>query len=201
MKEILAADGGVPTTPLTIHEVTSHPSNWSSLRRSATQAITLHATHGSEGTQSAENGAAEFRRPVKPQRSCHFFVDADSVVISVPREYIAFHCGHVGNLCTVGVELCGRADQTRAQWMDDASLKTLRVAVRLVAYLCSVYKLPAVLVDGQGLRVGGRGITTHAAVGGAWGQTDHTDPGLEFPRAEFVDAVATLIALGRTSIA
>lgn len=195
---ILAADGG--TAPLHLVECTAHPANWSKLRRGSTQAITLHCTHGAEGQRAAENSAAEFRKPLKPAHSCHFFVDSDSVVLSVPRDFVAWHCGRSGNARTVGVELCGSADQTRAQWLDANSLPTLRIAARLVAYLCSVYQLPAVLVDATGLRVGVRGITTHAAVGGAWGETDHYDPGLEFPRAEFVEAVASLIADGRAGL-
>jgi N-acetyl-anhydromuramyl-L-alanine amidase AmpD len=156
-----------------------------------TQAIVLHATCGSEGKRSAEACAAMFQDPaLTPPRSCHFVVDTDSIVNCVDENFVAWHCGHNGNARSIGIELCGLASQTRAQWLDANSLPMLQLAARLVATLCKRFALPVALIDGNGLRRGDRGITTHDFIRQAWPKdTNHTDPGSGFPLADFIAAV------------
>ena len=92
----------------------------------------------------------------------------------------------------IGVELCGRADQTREQWLDQSSLPMLCIAARLVAQLCLVHQIPPRLLSRDELRRVTPGITTHAAITDAFhGETTHSDPGAGFPLAEFVLAVKT----------
>lgn len=169
----------------------AHASNYSRAQRAVTQAITIHCTDGHEGFRDDDNAAAMFADPnLSPHRSAHYVVDADSVTRCVPDMLTAYHCGHTGNVRTIGVELCGRANQTREQWLDGPSLATLSIAARLVAYLCSVHRVPATVVNDLGLQSGNRGITTHAFVSAAWHESDHTDPGIGFPLSSFVVAVA-----------
>jgi N-acetyl-anhydromuramyl-L-alanine amidase AmpD len=176
--------------PLVVNDVPAHEHNYSRLHRARTDFIVIHATHGAEGPRAAEDGAAEFQHPLKPPRSCHYFVDSNSVARSIAPQLTAWHCGHTGNARGIGVEICGRSDQSRAQWYDAQSLPTLQLAARLVASLCFDFDVPSMLLDAPGLRLGLRGITTHAAVALAWGETDHTDPGHGFPLEEFRTAVA-----------
>jgi N-acetyl-anhydromuramyl-L-alanine amidase AmpD len=152
--------------------------------------IVIHATDGVEGATKAESCAAMLARPdLRPARSAHYIVDSDSIVQCVTESLRAWHCGHTGNDRGIGIELCGRAGQTAEQWADPISAATLALAARLVRSICDRRGLPMVYVDAAGLRAGESGITTHAAVGEAWRQTSHRDPGPGFPLAAFVAAV------------
>lgn len=170
----------------------AHPRNYrrSKLPRDI-QGIVMHCTDGHEGYRKDDDVAAMFQRNnLVKRRSCHYVVDSDSATCCVPDFSIAWHCGHTGNARFIGVELCGRARQTRAQWLDELSLPMLCIAARLVADLCLRHNVPAVYVDPEGLQLRRRGITTHEAIGAAWRQTTHTDPGPHFPLRAFVAAVA-----------
>lgn len=166
-------------------------SNYSELKRLSPSVIVLHCTDGCEGTTKDDDTAAMFAGELKKKRSAHYVVDADSVTRCVPDLMTAWHCGHHGNAIGLGIELCGRASQTRAQWLDAFSLPTLSLAARLCADLCLAYEIPPSVANEVALRAGQPGITTHAYVAKAFPKdTDHTDPGPGFPLASFVAAVA-----------
>lgn len=187
----------VPERDLVLRSVRAHAANYSRVIRKTTQAITLHATDGHEGPSKAEDVAAMFARvfsPPQKKRSCTFVVDTDTAVLCVPPHVTAWHCGETGNRLTEGVELCGRANQTREQWFDALSLPMLCIAARLVAQRCTVNQIEPVFVDRAGLRAGLRGITTHAEISAAWHESKHTDPGPNFPLREFVAAVRGAMA-------
>lgn len=180
-----------PSNTFAVREMLAHPMNFSPAQRLHTQMIVLHCTDGCEGTAAAESCATMFRDPkLSPHRSAHYAVDADSATRCVPDMLTAWHCGHTGNAYGIGVELCGRADQTRNEWLDSTSMATLSVAARLVATLCTTHGIPAQVVNDRGLLAGVRGITTHSFVSSAWKQSDHHDPGAGFPLGAFVMAVS-----------
>lgn len=160
-------------------------------RRHAPIWIVIHCTAGAEGKGKAWDGAHELHNcPPTRKRSAHYFVDSAEVVQCVAPNSEAWHAGKHANVYGIGIELCGRATQTRAQWLDGDSLPTLRLAARLVHELCATYQIPKVLLSGDQLQRVLPGITTHAAVSAAFpAETDHTDPGPHFPLEEFVAAV------------
>jgi N-acetyl-anhydromuramyl-L-alanine amidase AmpD len=163
--------------------------NYSRARREPALLV-IHCTDGCEGMHQDDTTAAMFGGPLEKRRSAHYVVDADSVTRCVPDMLTAWHAGHHGNALGIGIELCGRANQTRAQWLDPDSLATLALAARLCADLCREHRIPAAAVNEHGLVAGDRGITTHAAVSAAWRESDHYDPGPGFPLGSFVAAVA-----------
>lgn len=61
-------------------------------------------------------------------------------------------------------------------------------AAELTALLCVAYDVPPWFVDVEDLRRGARGVTTHAAVSRAFGQSAHWDPGA-WPRRKFLRMV------------
>jgi N-acetyl-anhydromuramyl-L-alanine amidase AmpD len=115
--------------------------------------------------------------------------DSDSIVQCVPDDRRSWAAGTKGNDLGIHVELCGRAKQTAAEWLDPVSLAGLRLASRLVATLCKRHGLPRQFVTAEELVRGVKGITTHDEIRKAWKQTTHTDPGASFPMAEFMRAV------------
>ena len=189
----------ITATPLlTRRFLPAHWKNYSSVPRSAPRFVVLHCTDGCEGTRCDEDVAAMFQdAALSPHRSAHFVVDADSISACVPVLQRAWHCGHTGNALGIGVELCGRAAQTRREWLDALSLPTLNNAAGLVAELCAQYKIPPVVVNDRGLVSGAGGITTHSFVSMAWKESTHHDPGVSFPLGPFVAAVAKATSLGR----
>lgn len=157
--------------------------------------VVIHCTDGHRGIHKDDDVAAMFARAdLRKRRSCHYVVDSDSVTQCVSDLDVAWHCGRNGNARSIGIELCGRARQTRAQWLDELGLPMLGLAAQLTAELCARHGLPPKLVDAAELRAGLRGITTHAEVTDAWRQTRHTDPGPGFPLSDFVDAVRRQLA-------
>lgn len=161
-------------------------------RRSEPLWIVIHATHGAEGPGKAREGArelAELPPDTKRKRSAHVLIDTREVVQCVPWDCEAYHCGQSGNRWGEGVELCGRADQTSAQWLDAQSLPMLQLAARLVRWRCDVRRIPLDWCTRDDLRARKPGITTHAEISRAFRESNHWDPGPSFPISAFLAAV------------
>lgn len=89
------------------------------------------------------------------------------------------------------VEIVGRAEWTRDEWYLHA--QALERAARAVAVVCRTYGIPTRFLGPAELKrlgphpdVGHGGVTTHAAVSRAFGQSDHSDPGPRFPISFFM---------------
>lgn len=148
----------------------------------------------SEGLETSENLAEWIAGPKAPRASWHYGVDADSIVQSVREDHIAWHAPGA-NHNSIGIEHAGRASQTAEQWADEYSLKMLDLSSGLAAEICKRWHIPPVIVDVLRLRLGDRGITTHANVSLAFNRSTHWDPGPEFPLEAYVETVAARLAL------
>lgn len=174
------------------------PRSYTSGRKMPVKVMAVHHTAGSEGPSSAENGAA-YDKTRTDGTSTHAFADSNSVAVEVTDDDRAHHARAHGNEIAIGLELCGTL-QTRAQWLDAASLPTLRggamfsaekvakfgLAIRRLsvaevraAYFNSVSSRPA-------------GFAGHADITAAFPEDngDHTDPGPYFPWDVFLGYVA-----------
>lgn len=198
----LAPNAGIVAVPrpLVIKQVPAHHTNYTAAPydRRPPDLLVLHCTEGCEGGSNTDaNVAAMFARPFPPgqkKRSAHYVVDADSCTQCVEDLRTAWHCGHTGNAMGIGIELCGKAAQSRAEWLDASSIATLNIAARLCADLCDKFQIPPVVVNARDLLCGKSGITTHAFIGEAWRETNHYDPGPGFPLGAFVVAVRSALA-------
>jgi N-acetyl-anhydromuramyl-L-alanine amidase AmpD len=155
-------------------------------RRCPIDLIVLHSMEAAEKPDTAEAVAGWFACASAPKASAHFCVDCDSIVQCVRVQDIAWHAkgaNHNG----VGIELAGYAKQTTAQWKDEYSSAMLELAASLVGRLCADINLPAEYVDANDIKLGKRGITTHADVTRAFKiPGGHTDPGPNFPMQDFI---------------
>lgn len=176
--------------PRLVRKRFAHVSNYSQVRRRKTLFIVVHATDGHEGPRKDDDVAAMFAKPLPPgsARSCTWVVDTDSFTQCVPDGCTAWHCGRTANRISEGIEFCGRANQSRAQWFDALSFPMLCLGARLIAWRAKVLGLPIDFIDADGLRAGQSGITTHAEVSKAWRESKHTDPGPHFPISELLSA-------------
>jgi hypothetical protein len=175
-----------------------YPASYTKGRTRPVQIIAIHATHGSEGDLSAENGVSWDKRRTDGT-SCHIFVDSNSALREVPDTDRAHHARYHGNQIALGIEICGRADQSAAQWDDAVSRATLRNAANVAAQLCQIHKIPVRRLSVSETRAayynaaGSRpfGLAGHIDITKAFPEDDgdHTDPGTYFPWARFLAMV------------
>lgn len=151
--------------------------------------VVLHTMETGENNSIAENiGAGWFTNP-NAQASAHYCVDDNSIVQCVNEGDYAWASGPTGNLNGIQIEMAGRAAQSRADWLDDYSRAMLERTAALTADICKRHGIPVrVLTDEQVAR-GEAGITTHASLARVFRETDHSDPGPNFPWEFFMERV------------
>jgi N-acetyl-anhydromuramyl-L-alanine amidase AmpD len=161
--------------------------------------VVLHTMETDEREGAALRCAHWFRDP-RSRLSAHYCVDAHAVVQCVRDEDVAWHApgaNHDG----LGIELAGRARQSRREWADPYSTAVVARGARLTAELCRRHAIPAVWLWPPDLRAGRRGITTHLAVSEAFGRSTHWDPGPGFPTERYLALVqAALGSDGRVDL-
>lgn len=158
--------------------------------------LVIHYTAGSERSTSAEDGAS-YDQDRTDGTSTHYFIDQNSVVQCVLTKDRANAARHKGNRLGIQYELCGTV-QTRAQWLDAASLPTLRLAATQAARDCIKYNIPVRRLTVAQTRSawtdypnGPKGIVGHVDCTNAYPEDggDHTDPGTQFPWDVFLSFV------------
>lgn len=178
-----------------------YPKSYTKGRLRPLQLMVWHATAGSEGPSSAENGAAYDKRRTDGT-STNMFVDTDTALVEVPTKDRAHHARAHGNEIGYGIELCGQASQSNAQWHDAYSWPMLVLAAREVAAVMlslgwtaadarwlSVVEVRAAYYAPAAQRP--RGMCTHWDITRAFpeDQGSHTDPGNGFPKDEVLAMV------------
>lgn len=149
--------------------------------------IVVHATDGPETPRRSELTAQMFAR--ERRASAHYIVDPAQVIQCVRERDEAWHVGGQANKHGLGIEHCGRADQTAEQWRDELSTAELQRSARLCAWLAHKYAIPIQWVSANGLKSGVRGFTGHADCVEAGFGGSHTDPGTHFPWAAYLEMV------------
>ena len=121
--------------------------------------------------------------------STHYYADAIEIMQSLDTALCANHAGSAeGNHEVIAWEFVGTNSKTRAWWM--ANICWPKVA-RQMAADCREFDIPPRLLTVAEMRAGEkRGFVTHDLMRQAWGGTDHTDPGKNFP----MDYLLALVA-------
>lgn len=173
------------------------PRGWGSGRSvSKPTVVFIHTTEGSEGRDSAENGAA-YDKSRTDGTSCHLFVDQDSIAQEVEFKDTAYAALWHGNQIGIHIEVCGRAGQSAAQWNDAASAGTITKLIRACYEIRKLYGqawFPLVNLTPSGLRNGQRGFAEHLDATLAWPEDggDHGDPGPNFPWGKLFQGIQAL---------
>jgi N-acetyl-anhydromuramyl-L-alanine amidase AmpD len=149
--------------------------------------IVIHTMEMDEKGETAENCAQWFRNP-GAKVSAHYCVDADSIIQCVRDQDVAW-AAPGANSDGIQIEHAGRAKQTGRDWSDAYSTAMLERSARLVAELCTKYKIPVSWLYAADLLAGKRGITTHDAVSKAFKRGSHWDPGTGFPVERYLALV------------
>jgi len=151
--------------------------------------IVIHDMEAPEGPMTAENVAHWFATmPASSKASAHVCVDNNSAVRCVADGDRAWHAPGA-NSDGLGIELAGYARQSRAEWLDQYSKGVLENAAKVVAGWCRKHSIPARKLSVAELKAGKKGIVGHIDVSKAYGQTNHYDPGPNFPWDYFLGRV------------
>jgi hypothetical protein len=166
------------------------PASWTNANRTSVQLVVIHTTEGSEGPNSAEDGASYDQRRTDGT-STHFFHDSDSTVQCVRTEDQAHAARAQGNKRGIQHELCGRAGQGGAGWADPVSQGTLRQAARQCARDAKKWGIPVRKLSIAQVADGVKGFCGHVEITYAFPMDNgtHTDPGPAFPWTQFLDMV------------
>jgi hypothetical protein len=140
--------------------------------------VVIHDTEG----DTAAGAAVGFTNPASGG-STHLVVDDDMCFRTLSNEDIPW--GAEGaNAKGFHIEIAGYAKWTRAQWL--LRERRLRRAAFKTALHCVTFGIPARWVGPYWLRLGRKGVTTHADCAKAFGG-NHTDPGAGFPKDKFME--------------
>jgi hypothetical protein len=146
--------------------------------------VVIHATCGGRGfvAESANgvshNTAVYFQNP-NSGGSAHYIEDGSREDHCVPENVIAWHAPP--NEHSLGIEICGEASYSRDQWLSPQVWPAVQRAAWRTHELCVRYGIPLQKISVADLLAGHHGICGHVDVSQAWHQSDHTDPGPNFP--------------------
>lgn len=172
---------------------------------SARSSYMLVVIHTGEGILRRQDMAAYLDN--NPDASAHAAADATGVSAPlVPYSRAAWTAGPTANSRSLQIELCAFAAMTREQWLSEAAatvwipwlnayrtvpspMSMLRNSAAWTRDVCDTYGIPKVKLSGQQVAAGAKGICGHADTSYAFGETDHTDPGPNFPWDVFINLV------------
>lgn len=145
--------------------------------------VVIHGTVSGTLCGGARDIARYFQDPTYVS-SAHYVVDPCEVIQCVWDHTIAYHAPP--NRGSIGVELCDPVDAPGDRWQDADHQTMLALAAEVTRKRCAQKDVPLVKRNGRELHAGKRGICGHDDVRDAWGQTDHRDPGPDFPWEQFI---------------
>lgn len=166
--------------------------------------VVVHDTEGGEQLGSAEAlvifMAAPGTRPDGTGSAYHAVADTNGRYIQVLGADCAPFAAPPLNQEWWHIVIPGRADQTREQWLDPASRGYIKAVARFIYDKHLIDAIPLVKVDAQTLWWAGEkalhvGYCGHRDVSDAFGQTDHTDPGPNFPWDVLAAEIRALVPL------
>ena len=152
--------------------------------------IVIHTMESGEQANKAKQVTQWFAGRTAPDASAHYMIDNKYMYSGVNDTDTAWATGHFDtNRCSISIELAGKASQTTSQWNDKYSSDMLALTAQLVAGLCNKYKIPVKHLTPNQVRTGS-GIIGHLDVTKAYRvKGGHSDPGKNFPWADFIKMV------------
>jgi hypothetical protein len=164
--------------------------------------IVIHCTcppnvpYAAASAAGKARGTAQYFTQQNAGGSAHYVIDIEAEEHCLEDAAIAWHAPP--NQHSIGIEICGQAFYTREQWLSPQVKPALDRAAARTADLCQRFSLPVAWLGVADLKAGRKGVTSHANVSAAFKQSDHTDPGPNFPADVFIGMVAA--ALGTVPV-
>lgn len=162
--------------------------NFTSGRSGNIEWVVIHTMEWPEEDNTAENCANMFANP-KSGVSAHYNIDANSIVQSVQESDTAYAAYPTGNAHGIHLEHAGYASQSPAEWQDDYSQNMLKRSAALTALICKRHNIPITKLDATQVAAHEKGICGHLEITNAFHESDHTDPGPNFPWDQYLDMI------------
>lgn len=174
--------------PTTITDLTT---NDDGIRPHPPRLLVVHSFEGNPAITAA--AMADYQSGRLPhQRTGSYTVVIDGSGTSCrenDNEYIPWAAGWTGNRIGLHVSLAGRAAFTTAEWL--ARPRQLEELARWLAWEARANAIPLQPVPIHDIPGTGRGVCSHADIARAFpAETDHTDPGPNFPWAHVLTLAA-----------
>jgi hypothetical protein len=131
--------------------------------------------------------ARYFRDLVIRPSSAHYVCDPLFTRQVTWDSVVAYHAPP--NQHSIGIELCDIQGGSPRRWRGPNHRLMLNRGALVTAKLCAAYGIPPIRLTVTELKEGKHGICGHVDVSNAFHQTDHTDPGPDFPWGYFMDLV------------
>lgn len=172
-----------------------------SMRTRRIQALVIHCTDGGEALGSARGVCSWWDNPAAAGNA-HKVYEKGGIYRYAADDRAAWHASQA-NQWSLGYEFCGKAGQTREQWLDDLSVGGLRLGAEDMARDCQTYGIEVAWLTDDHLRAihGGNtqitGITDHATIDRVWAKKSggHYDPGPNFPTVDLLLAIRGYLQL------
>lgn len=154
--------------------------NWTrkSSRRVYGEAVRVVVVHTAEGIRDADDLVEYFTRS-DVDASCHECADDDKRRPAVPYARAAWTLLS-GNAISDNLELCGFAEWSRDEWLQE-HMGMIRNAAAWIAERCAARGIPCVKLTPKQLRAGQSGVIGHVDWSVGMRDGDHWDPGPGFP--------------------
>lgn len=162
--------------------------------------IVIHSTV-SPCVPGGARSICSYFRSNSAKGSAHYVIDPAEIVQAAYDSVIAWHAPP--NQHSIGNEMCDipgpvpdeprgsarwKALRRAWRWIKPNQQRMLRKTARLTAQQCLAFDIPIRFLKVDDLRQGKHGITTHANVSLAFGESTHWDPGW-WPRRRFMRLV------------
>ncbi len=155
--------------------------------------IAIHNT----SNNASDEGEANYARRRPDGTSSHFYVDSDSVTQSIDTHDRAGHAGSThGNDHGIAVEITGANGWSRDKWLRSVAWDKLAAVLATVIrhhWPDGSFKVRRATVAQMRANPKVKAFYGHDDMRRAWGGTDHTDPGPNFPWDRLLDSVATAL--------
>lgn len=153
--------------------------------------------HTFEGQDLSAKRMAEYQLSPAAGGSYHIVIDWEGVTAREnDDEYIPWAAMDTGNITGWHISLGGKAAFTRAQWL--ARPKQLARLAEVIAAYAEHKGIPLIKRDHIELRARKWGVAGHADISKAWNESDHTDPGVNFPFDVVIAEANKILTSGKT---
>lgn len=153
--------------------------------------IVIHNTSNPDDAPAVNEAGWSRRRP--DGVSSHYYADHREVIQMLDTDWRAQHVGsNEGNNHGISYEITGRNSWTRERWLTSVNWQAL---CEQIAADCHHHQIDVQLLTVAQMKAGTvTGIVTHDQCRLAWGETDHTDPGRNFPLDHLITLVRAILA-------
>lgn len=157
----------------------------------ATSPRRLLCVHTFEGRDLSAEAMARYQLSPAAGGSYHLVIDRDgNTARENDDDYVPWAAMYTGNRIAFHFSLAGRAAMTRDEWL--ARPKQLEKLAQILAAYSARYVIPLLERAAIDVKAGNMGVCGHAEISAAFRESDHTDPGPNFPYDVVLDRAREL---------